>query len=78
MNAEHITCEEVMEQLFDFLDRELDSGLDERIHHHLERCRDCFTRAEFEKRLRARVNEAAEVEAPERLRRRIRRVLDEF
>lgn len=67
-----------MEQLFEFLDRELDSELSVRINHHIERCRDCFTRAEFERRLRARVNEAAEVEAPERLRRRVRRALDEF
>lgn len=78
MNAEHITCEEVMEQLFEFLDRELDGELSDRIDAHLERCRDCFTRAEFEKRLRARINEATEVKAPERLRRRIRRVIDEF
>ncbi len=78
MNAENMTCEEVMEQLFEFLDRELDGDLSDRINHHLERCRDCFTRAEFEKRLRARINEAAEVEAPERLRRRLERVLDEF
>lgn len=78
MNAGNMTCEEVIEQLFDYLDRELDSELHDRINHHLERCRDCFTRAEFEKRLRSRVNETADVEAPERLRRRIRRVLDEF
>lgn len=78
MNADRITCEEVIEQLFDYLDRELDSELRDRINHHLERCRDCFTRAEFEKRLRSRVNETADVEAPEQLRRRIRRVLDEF
>lgn len=78
MNAENITCEEVIEQLFEYLDRELDSGLSDRINDHLKRCRDCFTRAEFEKRLRARVNEAAEVDAPEQLRRRIRRVIDEF
>lgn len=78
MNADHITCEEVIEQLYEFLDRELDEGLSDRINEHIERCRDCFTRAEFERRLRARVNEAAEAEAPERLRRRIRQVIDEF
>lgn len=78
MNAEIITCEEVMEQLFEFLDRELDGELSDRIDRHLERCRDCFTRAEFERRLRARINEAAEAEAPERLRHRLRRVVDEF
>lgn len=78
MNVQSMTCEEVIEQLFDYLDRELDNEVSERIDRHLERCRDCFTRAEFEKRLREKVNEAVEVEAPDSLRRRIRRVLDEF
>lgn len=78
MNAENMTCEEVMEQLFEFLDREIDKDLSDRIDEHLTRCRDCFTRAEFEKRLRARINQAVEIEAPERLRRRAQRVLDEF
>lgn len=78
MNVQSMTCEEVIEQLFDYLDRELDNEVSERIDRHLKRCRDCFTRAEFEKRLREKVNEAAEVEAPDSLRRRIRRVLDEF
>lgn len=78
MNADDMTCEEVIEQLYEFLDRELDEGLSDRINAHIERCRDCFTRAEFERRLRARVNEAVEAEAPERLHRRIRQVIDEF
>lgn len=78
MNVQSMTCEEVVEQLFDYLDRELDNDVSERIDRHLERCRDCFTRAEFEKRLRAKVNEAVAVEAPDSLRRKIRRVLDEF
>lgn len=78
MNVQSMTCEEVIEQLFDHLDRELDNEVSERMDRHLERCRDCFTRAEFEKRLREKVNEAVEVEAPDSLRRRIRRVLDEF
>lgn len=78
MNAEQITCEEVIEQIYEFLDQELDSTLSERINAHLERCRDCFTRAEFEKRLRARVNDAAEAEAPERLHRRLQRLLNQF
>lgn len=78
MNAEQITCEEVIEQIYEFLDQELDSTLSDRINAHLERCRDCFTRAEFEKRLRARVNDAAEAEAPERLHRRLQRLIDQF
>ncbi|MEX1080421.1 MAG: mycothiol system anti-sigma-R factor [Halofilum sp. (in: g-proteobacteria)] len=78
MNAEHIDCEDVIEQLFAFLDRELDEERQQRIERHLNRCRDCFTRAEFERRLRARIRDASEVKAPERLRRRIRGLLNEF
>ena len=78
MSDNHITCEEVIEHLLAFLDRELDSETSERIDAHLQRCRDCFTRAEFEKRLRARVHEAAETEAPETLHRRLREVIDAF
>ena len=78
MTDEHITCEEVIEQLFDFLDRELDSETSERIDAHLQRCRDCFSRAEFEKRLRARVHDAAETQAPETLHRRLKKLIDSF
>ncbi len=78
MSVHDIDCEEVIEQLFDFLDRELDEELSARIDAHLQRCRDCFSRAEFERRLRARVGEAVEREAPERLRRRLRALMDTF
>jgi len=78
MNADNMTCEQVIEQLFEYLDQELDSGLSERIDTHLERCRDCFTRAEFEKKLRTKINETTEVKAPDRLHHRIRQVLNKF
>lgn len=74
----HISCEEVIEQLFAYLDGELNEASIAAIHRHLAHCRDCFTRAEFEKKLRAKVAESATAEAPERLRRRIRGLLDEF
>ena len=78
MTDEHMTCEEVIEHLFAFLDRELDADLSGRIEEHLERCRDCFTRAEFERRLRARVRDAAETRAPDTLHRRLRDLMDAF
>lgn len=78
MSDKHLTCEEVMERLFDYLDRELDGEISTEIDRHLEHCRDCFTRAEFEKKLQAKVNETGTVKAPERLRRRVRGLLDRF
>lgn len=73
-----LRCEEVIELLFAYLDHEVDDKLNERIEQHLESCRDCYSRAEFERRLRARVQASTEVQAPERLQKRIRRVLDKF
>lgn len=79
MNAErYITCEEVIERLFDYLDRELDERQRNEMERHMSKCRDCFSRAEFERRLRRRVAAAGTQRAPERLRRRLKTLLDEF
>lgn len=76
--ANHIDCEEVISRLLEFLDRELDDGTREAIEEHLRHCRGCFTRAEFERRLRRRVAQTGEVEAPESLRRRLRILMEGF
>ncbi|MFY0992027.1 anti-sigma factor family protein [Halomonas sp. C05BenzN] len=78
MSARELSCEQVIERLFDYLDRELDHQQAADIERHLHRCRDCFTRAEFEKRLRARVEASGRVKAPPRLHHRIRSLLDQF
>lgn len=78
MTEGHIRCEEVVERLLDYLDRELDKASSAEIDRHLARCRECFSRAEFERRLRERVAEAGEARAPERLRRRVRHLMDDF
>ncbi|MFO7529709.1 MAG: mycothiol system anti-sigma-R factor [Marinobacter sp.] len=72
MNASDISCEDVIERLFEYLDQELDATNRAEIDHHLKRCFDCFSRAEFERRLHARIAEAGTEQAPERLRARIR------
>ncbi|MCE8003447.1 anti-sigma factor family protein [Billgrantia ethanolica] len=78
MNPRAMSCEEVIERLFDYLDRELDSQEATDIEWHLARCRDCFTRAEFERRLRDRVAATATAKAPPRLHQRIRTLLDGY
>ncbi len=78
MSRDDLTCEEVLEQLFAYLDQELDGDRLAAMDRHLRRCRDCFTRAEFEKRLRARVRETGTAQAPERLRQRVKKVLDRY
>lgn len=78
MSPKAMSCEEVIERLFDYLDRELDPQEAADVERHLHRCRDCFTRAEFERRLRARVAATGTAKAPPRLHQRIRTLLDRF
>jgi anti-sigma factor (TIGR02949 family) len=78
MNGDTIRCEEVIEHLFEYLDHELEHAKSIEIERHLERCRECFSRAEFERQLRTRVRESAAMSAPPRLRKRVQRLLDRF
>lgn len=78
MSESRISCEEVVERLFEYMDRELDSYTSAEIQRHLERCHDCFSRAEFERQLRERVARSGQQEAPERLRHRIREMIERF
>ena len=73
-----LSCEDVIEKLLEYLDRELDAAAQLEVGRHLETCRGCFSRAEFERRLRARVAETGDVKAPESLRRRIRALVARY
>lgn len=52
---ERIDCEEALRRLAAYLDRELEAGESAEVERHLERCRSCFSRAEFERRLKERI-----------------------
>ncbi len=73
-----ISCEEVLSKLYAWLDRELDDLTAEEIEHHLGHCRECFSRAEFEKVLRRRVSGAASEEPPPEVRERLNKLIRRF
>jgi anti-sigma factor (TIGR02949 family) len=73
-----LTCEEVIKQLMAYLDHEVDSEAAANIEHHLEVCRGCFSRAEFERHLREHVRAAGAQRAPDSLRMRIKQIIDRF
>lgn len=52
---ERIGCEEALERLAAHLDRELTPGESEEVERHLATCRSCYSRAEFERRLKERI-----------------------
>lgn len=81
MNQRHdhnVGCEQVLEHLLAYLAKALDAQTSAEIERHLEACRGCFSRAEFERRLRERVAETGTVSAPESLRARIKALTDRF
>ena len=44
-----ISCEEAAARLFEYLDGELDDASEEDVRRHLEVCKACYPRAQFEK-----------------------------
>ena len=73
-----IRCEEVIAHLLSYLDGEIDDAARARIDRHLEECRGCCSRAEFEKALRDRLRQAGDTEASPSLRERIKALMEQF
>ena len=72
MTGAAVDCNAALESLFDFLDGELDGSLEERLKAHVQQCKPCFERADFERRFLAVVQTArAEERCPKALRERV-------
>lgn len=73
-----LNCEQVLQSVFTFLDREMQKdGLTE-IEKHLELCRECYSRVEFEKLLRDHMKQKTDHECPETVKKRIEDVMKNF
>jgi anti-sigma factor (TIGR02949 family) len=75
---DQIRCEEVISHLFEYLDGEIDAEKRRQIDRHLEECRGCFSRAEFEKELKKKVKQLGRQEPPRSLQRRLKALIDQF
>ncbi|MGH7458627.1 MAG: anti-sigma factor family protein [Longimicrobiaceae bacterium] len=53
----NIDCQEALRSLFAYLDGELEGARRRDVEAHLERCRSCFSRAEFEQHLKEHLAE---------------------
>jgi anti-sigma factor (TIGR02949 family) len=74
-----IGCLRAIEAFYAYLDGELeDPAAIADFEHHLEHCRSCFSRVEFEKALNERMRKTAKRESPEALRKRVGKLLDKF
>jgi anti-sigma factor (TIGR02949 family) len=70
-----IDCEQVVRLLFAYLDGEIGDEQRRDVDHHLARCRSCFSRAEFEKRLRSHLLELGHGAVSPELEQRIRSLI---
>jgi len=73
-----LSCEEVLSKLMSYLDHEEDAGSESDIDEHLHECRECFSRAEFEKALKRKLAAAGEEKTPEEIRTRLEALVKRF
>lgn len=78
MTQHEIDCEQALKQLFEYIDHELDEGEQAAMEHHLHTCKSCFSRLEFERRLKEKVGGLREAEASEGVSTRIKGLLKSF
>ncbi len=70
------SCDKIIQSLWEFLDNELDGPQIVEFKKHLDLCRSCFTRAEFEQHLRSHCKKKTEHVCPEKLKLRIQQIIE--
>lgn len=78
MTVRTIDCAQALRLLAMYLDGELDEMSHSDVERHLEACRSCYSRMDFEKQLKSRLAEIGHRHPDERLAERIRRVVRQF
>jgi anti-sigma factor RsiW len=73
-----ITCEEALRLLAAYVDGELQAGGQEDVERHLEVCRSCFSRAEFERRLKGEIGRLGCEDVTGAFEQRVRRLIGSF
>ena len=73
-----MTCDEALRLLAVFLDGELHGEPHDAVERHLDVCRSCYSRAEFERRLKAEIGRLGREEVSSGFEARVRGILDSF
>jgi anti-sigma factor RsiW len=73
-----ITCEEALRLLAEHLDGELDGAHRHEVEKHLSLCRSCFSRAEFERRLKSQLGALRQQPVQPSFEERIRALIGQF
>ena len=77
-DPKELECDEAIRMVLEYLDNELESHDHNALEAHIHKCRACYTRVEFEKRLKGMVKEAPEISVPDSLKSKIKKITDQF
>lgn len=75
---DNIACEEALNRLAEFIDCELSDREKDNVERHLRTCRSCYSRMEFESRLKQRLSALSGDDAPTKMSDRIRKLIKGF
>jgi anti-sigma factor (TIGR02949 family) len=73
-----VGCEEALKRLLELIDGELSVREQEDVQRHLSTCRSCFSRMEFEQRLKQRLSTLPADDVPATLRQRVHDLIKGF
>jgi anti-sigma factor (TIGR02949 family) len=71
-----VSCDKVIESIWEYLDKEMTPDAVIILQKHVELCRSCFTRFEFERALRENCKTKTNHCCPDKLKARIRQIID--
>lgn len=79
IEIKEIDCTEAIDNLYAYLDNEIDDIESIRkIEHHIQHCHSCFTRSQVETALSSRLQKDSEKPVPESLQKRLRNMIEKL
>ena len=76
--TDEIGCELALKRLLEFIDHELSESEHDSVEQHLRTCRSCFSRMEFESRIKQRLSALSTADVPSTSRDRVRNLIKRF
>lgn len=77
-SIQNISCEEAIQRIFPYIDDYLKGKSRSELEHHMNTCRHCFDRVEFEKLLKSRLRNLNVEKKSDLLQKKIEELVDRF
>ena len=78
MTKHEIKCEQALRQILEYIDHELSEAERATMERHLHTCQSCYSRAEFEARLKVKLGKLKKDEPDATVHERIKSLLKSF